>query len=66
MKKLHMGTDVIDINDAIHCVQKNIEDLSIKKHRINLQSYAAKQILSFYEEKIASQSATLTWLKNAL
>lgn len=66
MGSLHVGTRVIAIKDAIAQVQKNIEDLSIKKHQLNLNGYAGKQILNFYEEKIASQSATLVWLKNAL
>jgi len=66
MRKLHVGTDVIAIKDAMTQVQKNIEELSFKKQQVNLKGYAGKKILDFYEAKIASQSVTLSWLKNAL
>ncbi|RYE50818.1 MAG: hypothetical protein EOP48_19180 [Sphingobacteriales bacterium] len=66
MKKLHMGTEVIAIKDAMTQVQKNIEKLTFKKESVNLNGYAGKKILAFYEEKIALQSATLIWLKKAL
>lgn len=66
MKKLHMGTDVIAIKDAMHRVQKNIEDLRTKKGLTDLHGYAGLKIITFYEEKIASQLVTLAWLKSAL
>lgn len=65
MGNLHMGTDTIAIKDAIHQVQKNIEDLRTKKGLTDLHGYAGLKIISFCEEKIASQLVTLAWLKSA-
>lgn len=52
MKKLHMGTDVIAINDAIHCVQKNIEDLSTKKIRLICKVMQQSKSSTFTKRKL--------------
>lgn len=66
MKKLYMGTDAIAIKDAALKLQKSIEDLTIKKRKVNLNGYAGKQINRLYEERIQSQLAILDWLKKAI
>jgi len=66
MGKLYIGNTSIAINHAIRQVQKNLQELQVKRARIKPTSYAGGEIISFYEEKIASQKITLDWLEKAL
>lgn len=66
MANLHVGTDVIEIKDAVRKIRQNIRELQSKKAQVNENGYAAANIVSFYENKIAAQRIALIWLRKAL
>lgn len=66
MRNLVIGTDVIEIKDAIRKIDHNISELQEKLQNVRLTDYAAIQIRKFYEDKIKSQRITLDWLMKAM
>lgn len=64
MGNLNIGGNAVAIKDVVKQVEKNIAELRRKKKSI--QGYAAPAIIQFYEEKLAIQHATLSWLTRAL
>lgn len=64
MGNLNIGKDVVAIKDVVRQVEKNIAELQRK--RDSIQGYAAPAIIQFYDEKIAIQQVTLSWLTRAI
>jgi hypothetical protein len=64
MGNLNIGKDVVAIKDVVSHVEKNIAGL--QQRRDSIKGYAAPAIIQFYDEKLAIQQATLSWLTRAL
>lgn len=64
MGNLNIGKEVVAIKDVVRHVEKNIAELQQK--RDSIQGYAAPAIIQFYDDKLAIQQATLSWLTRAI
>jgi len=66
MGNLFMGTDAINLKDAMRQVNRNIFYLQQKLMIENVEGNLSWQLKDFYERKIESQKVILEWLERAL
>lgn len=66
MGSLYVGANAIAVDDAIHQVNENIQELQLELDDVIREKCASVQRRKFYEDKIESQRITLQWLSRAL